>query len=57
MDTVFLYIVTGALFILSFVRDRKKTFRALVKGLRALEGPVATAVGGGNSHRRAACGF
>lgn len=38
MDTVFLYVVTGGVFILSFVRDRKKTFRALVKGLRAIEG-------------------
>lgn len=38
MDTVFLYLVTAVLLMLSFVRDRKKTFRAIVKGLRALEG-------------------
>lgn len=38
MDTVILYIITAALFVLSFIKDRKKSKKALIKGLRAIEG-------------------
>lgn len=37
MDTVLLYAVVGALFALSWVRDREKTKQALLKGIRSLE--------------------
>ncbi|HHU37348.1 MAG TPA: permease [Treponema sp.] len=38
MDTIFLYIITGVLLAISFIKDAKKTKKALIKGLRAIEG-------------------
>jgi len=38
MDTLFLYIVAFALFAVSALKDREKTKKALMKGLKALEG-------------------
>jgi len=38
MDTLVLYIIAVILFIVSMVKDRPKTERALQKGLKALEG-------------------
>ena len=38
MDTLVLYIAAIALFALSAIRDREKTKKALLKGLKALEG-------------------
>lgn len=38
MDTIVLYIIAMIFFIVSFLKDRKKTKQALMKGLKALEG-------------------
>jgi uncharacterized membrane protein YraQ (UPF0718 family) len=38
MDTLILYIAALVLFLISAVKDREKTKRALMKGLKALEG-------------------
>jgi uncharacterized membrane protein YraQ (UPF0718 family) len=38
MDALIFYIVAILLFVLSFLKDRKKTRQALMKGLKALEG-------------------
>lgn len=38
MDTLILYLIVVVLFSLSFIKDRKKTRQALLKGLKAVEG-------------------
>jgi uncharacterized membrane protein YraQ (UPF0718 family) len=38
VDTIFLYIAAAVLFALSALRDREKTKKALLKGLKAFEG-------------------
>lgn len=38
MDTILLYIIAMVFFIVSFLKDRKKTKMALLKGLKSLEG-------------------
>lgn len=38
MDTLALYLAAAALFALSALKDREKTKKALIKGLKALEG-------------------
>lgn len=38
MDTVFLYILTAILLVASGIKDPKKSKKALIKGLRAIEG-------------------
>lgn len=38
MDTILMYCIVAVLFFLSFIKDRKKTKQALMKGLKAVEG-------------------
>jgi hypothetical protein len=38
MDTIFLYVVVAVLFVLSAFKDKEKTKKAAMKGLKALEG-------------------
>jgi uncharacterized membrane protein YraQ (UPF0718 family) len=38
MDTIFLYVLVAVLFVLSAIKDREKTRKAALKGLKALEG-------------------
>jgi len=38
MDTIIMYCIAAVLFVLSFIKDRKKTRQALMKGLKAVEG-------------------
>lgn len=38
MDTFFLYAITVVLFVVSIFKDRKKSLKALMKGLKSIEG-------------------